>query len=113
MAVEGSLSDLRTPANRKSMKTDHEIGGNIMEPKSFNKLDDENLSQAAGGYIFDTAALGGFDPAMRWEVIDENGDVIGTTVTKQGAETLANYNGLSPVELTWPELQKLRASKKR
>ena len=83
-----------------------------MEPKSFNKLDDENISKVSGGYIFDTAALGGFDPAMRWEVIDENGDVIGTTVSKMGAETLAKYNNQSDVEITWEELQKLRASKK-
>ena len=81
----------------------------IMESgeRSLKKVDDTNLSDANGGYIFDT---GFWSPVRkRYEVIDDaNGKVLGRYSTETAAMRAAYKKQQSTKQISWRELNHLR-----
>ena len=68
------------------------------------ELSEEELKQAAGGYIFDNENL-----EYEWEVIDDKtGNVIRRGMARWEAEDFASSHGLSTKRLSWNELKRLR-----
>ena len=64
------------------------------------ELSEEELKQAAGGYIFDNENL-----EYEWEVIDDKtGNVIRRGMARWEAEDFASSHGLSTKRLSWNEL---------
>ena len=69
-----------------------------------HKLNEEELEQAAGGYILDNDNL-----ECEWQVIDDKtGDVIRRGMRRWEAEDYANTHGISAKRLSWNELKVLR-----
>lgn len=78
------------------------------------KLNDQELRETSGGYIFyntDFRPNGGANTP--WEVIDKKGNVVCKTYDKETAEKIDKAFRYSNImgktrELTWQELNKLR-----
>lgn len=88
------------------------------------KLNNEELEEAAGGYIFNASVLYAKDD-FPWQVIDYKGEVVCRAATKKDAIDIdkalkASYskdeaylaNMLGTKELSWDQLQKLRKTGK-
>lgn len=80
-----------------------------MADKSLKKIDESDLQEISGGYIFDTKQLCP-NPVWeeRYEIIDSKGRVVGTTGTPYVAEMKANQMGENTIYLNWEQLQRLR-----
>ena len=74
---------------------------------SLKKLDDENVEDVAGGYIFDARDYN-IVRIKHWEVIDENGDVVSRHESIWDAQRAAEDLGLSTEQLTVRGLEQLR-----
>ena len=79
-----------------------------MDDQLTGELTNEQLEGVSGGYIFDAEVLTSGNASDPWEILDNNGDVVDSWDTKEMAEWVAKTNGLSTVELTWEQVQKLR-----
>ena len=80
-----------------------------MADKSFKKIDESDLENVNGGYLFNTRQL---CDNPRWdeqfEVIDSKGNVVGKGPTGYDARDIAIEKGESTTFLTKEQLQRLR-----
>ena len=83
------------------------MGDNVLKA-----IDDETIDEVAGGYIFDAMVLTEWYASYPWEVLSKKGDVIARVTTKERAEQVAKDFGLSPKELSWDQVQRLRETGK-
>ena len=81
-----------------------------MDDKTLNQISDEQLDKVAGGYIFDASVLECSDPARPWEVLDNDGDVLERCQTREEAAAKAKEFGYTTWEISWEEVQTLRAT---
>jgi len=72
------------------------------------RLNDTDLEKVIGGYIFHATNISGADQDKLWEVINEDGEVIGRYATHDDAIYYAGWNQESKREINWDELCKLR-----
>ena len=79
-----------------------------MGDNSLKDLNDDNLQDVAGGYIFYSGVLADIPDDCPWEVIDDRGDVVARESTPHAARSIAAEMGFSGEELTWDQLQRLR-----
>lgn len=79
-----------------------------MEKK--NRLDDDMLENVNGGYLFYSEGIGGANPDLPWEIIDENGDVKGRFGKNEykAAQEAAKKMGLSDEVIGWERLCQIR-----
>lgn len=84
-----------------------------MSGKPLRKLDDNQVEEIAGGYIFDSGELNGwsFPTVNAWEVLDAKGDVVARFNHPSEAWEFAEANGYSTERLDWNQVQKLRNSR--
>ena len=98
------------------------------EKKITQQLNDRELEETAGGYLFDASVLYKYD-VLPWQVLDKNGKVVGRFRTREEAMKTdqkyaltvdftpadlasGNLSGLRTRELTWEQVQKLRETGK-
>ena len=74
---------------------------------NLKKLDDGNVDDIAGGYIFDARDYN-IVRTKHWEVIDENGNVVSRHERIWDAQAAAEELGLSTEQLTVRGLEQLR-----
>ena len=81
-----------------------------MSGEPLKKLDDNQVEEVAGGYIFDSGELDGWDfPGVTpWEVLDDKGAVVARFNHPGEAYDFAATNGYSTEHLNWKQVQKLR-----
>lgn len=72
------------------------------------KLNDEELDNVAGGFIFNAVNISGADKNNPWEVINEKGDTIGRYSTKEEAIYNAGKQNQNYIELNWNQVVDLR-----
>jgi hypothetical protein len=83
----------------------------IMSGEPLKKLDDGQVEEVVGGYIFDSTELTGWPPGPQpWEVLDDKGDVVARFHHPGEAADFAAANGYSTEHLDWSQVQKLRNS---
>ena len=77
-----------------------------------NRIDDKELENVSGGFIFNSTGIAGADPWNNWEVIDnKTGDVISRFHTKEEALACAgSFHGSAydTMEIKWDDLCNLR-----
>ena len=78
--------------------------------KNAEKLDNEELKDANGGYIYhaETSYAPGYGFSSFEVIDDETGDVVESFGYQDDAKEYAKANGYSTVNLTWPQLDSLR-----
>ena len=82
-----------------------------MSGEPLKKLDDGQVEEVAGGYIFDSCELNDWYPTPQaWEVLDAKGDVVARFNHPSEAKEFAEANGYSAEKLSWSQVQKLRNS---
>ncbi|MBO4904736.1 MAG: hypothetical protein J5367_05900 [Lachnospiraceae bacterium] len=78
------------------------------------KLNDSELENVSGGFIFNATNISGSDPMRPWEVIDnKNGNVLNRFGTKAEAEACArSYGSLTynAMEINWNDVCSLRSN---
>ena len=76
------------------------------------KLNDSELENVSGGFIFNASNISGSDPSRPWEVIDnKNGNVLNRFATKEQAWSCASSYGGSTydtMEINWDDVCSLR-----
>lgn len=81
-----------------------------MSNETLKKLDDSQVEEIAGGYVFDSGEISYWTEcgATPWEVLDDKGDVVARFSHPGGAVDYAAANGYSIEHLNWKQVQKLR-----
>ena len=75
------------------------------------QLNDSEIAEISGGYLFDTKDMGtDYDGYRRYEVLDDNGDVVQGFRDWADACDFATENGYSGRWLSWGQVQKLRST---
>lgn len=75
------------------------------------KISDNELDNISGGLLFYSNGIIGANKDKPWEVIDNNGNVVGQYETKADAIERAKENGNDPLntlEINWNQLSYLR-----
>ncbi len=73
-----------------------------------NRINEEELESVSGGAIFYAEGISGSDPANKWEVVNDKGEVLDRTDSKEKAIWLAGKNNVNFDEVTWEDLRKMR-----
>ncbi len=79
-----------------------------------NKLNDSDLENVSGGFLFNARNISGSDPANPWEVIDNrNGNVIARFNNEQAAKAYCQQqwggaNTYDTMEINWSDVCALR-----
>ena len=77
-----------------------------------SKINDSELNNVAGGFIFNACNISGSDPNRPWEVIDnKNGNVLQRFGTRAEAEACAKSYGsntYNAMEINWDDVCSLR-----
>ena len=77
-----------------------------------NRINDSELENVSGGFIFNATNIAGSDPNRPWEVIDnKNGNVLNRFSTRGEAEACAkSYGSLTynAMEINWDDVCSLR-----
>jgi len=80
--------------------------------KENSKINDNELNNVTGGFVFNASNISGSDPAKPWEVIDnKNGNVLARYATRDEAVAqAASYHGSNydTVEIDWNGVVSLR-----
>lgn len=80
--------------------------------KKDNKLNEEQLENISGGYIFCSQGISGADPDYSWEVLDEHGNVKGKFESYKKAQEQAGLMGYSDTVIDWNYVCDLRSGKR-
>ena len=82
-----------------------------MKKSGLQQLDDSEVAEISGGFLFDTKNMGtDYDGYRRYEVLDDNGDVVRGFRDWIDACDFAEEHGYSDRWLTWEQVQKLRST---
>lgn len=82
-----------------------------MKKDDLQQLDDSEIAEISGGYLFDTKNMGtDYDGYRRYEVLDDKGDVVKGFRDWGDACDFATENGYSDTWLTWEQVQRLRST---
>ncbi len=71
--------------------------------RAMKALDDEQLDQVSGGYLYWQNCSGHW----QWKVLNENGEECGSFDTRDEAYDYASNNGYSTEEINSDQLQKI------